>query len=138
MIYHVNAITGDDRHPGSEARPWRTLQRAARAARPGDRVVVHRGNYRGTTRIAVAGTEWKVAEPDETILNGEWDGRDTRYAPAVLSIEAPRTVVAGDRVDVVDHRLRPGCFLASVAVPRAMTSDPSMIVYMLMLLPPRM
>ena len=37
MIYHVNAISGDDRHPGSEARPWRTLQRAARAARAGDR-----------------------------------------------------------------------------------------------------
>ena len=95
MIHHVNAITGDDRHPGSEARPWRTLQRAARAARPGDRVVVHLGNYRGTTRITAAGTEWEAVEPDETILNGEWDGRDTRHAPAVLSIEAPRTVVAG-------------------------------------------
>ena len=86
MIHHVNAITGDDRHPGSEARPWRTLQRAARAARTGDRVVVHRGNYRGTTRIKAAGTEWEASEPDETVINGEWDGRDTRYAPAVLSL----------------------------------------------------
>ena len=50
---------------------------------------------------------------------------------------APRAaVVAGHRVDVVDHRSLPGCFLASVAVPRAMTSDASMIVYMLTLLPP--
>ena len=95
MIYHVNAITGDDRSPGSEARPWRTLQRAARAARPGDCVVVHRGNYSGATRILAGDTEWEAAEPDAAILNGEWDGRDTRYAPAVLSIEAPRTVVAG-------------------------------------------
>ena len=95
MIYHVNAITGDDRNPGSEARPWQTLQWAARAARPGDRMVVHRGNYCGATRIRVTGTEWKAVEPNETLLSGEWDGRDTRYAPAVLSIEAPRTVVMG-------------------------------------------
>ena len=95
MIYHVNAIAGDDRNPGSEARPWQTLQWAARAARPGDRVVVHRGSYCGATRIMVAGTEWEAVEPDETFLSGEWDGRDTRYAPAVLSIEAPRTVVVG-------------------------------------------
>ena len=95
MIYHVNAVTGDDRSPGSEARPWRTLQRAARAMRPGDRVVVYRGHYCGATRITAADTEWEAVESDETILDGEWDGRDTRYAPAVLSIEAPRIVVAG-------------------------------------------
>jgi hypothetical protein len=95
MIYHVSAMTGDDRSPGSKARPWRTLQRAARAARPGDRVVVFRGHYCGATRITSSDTDWEAAEPDETILNGEWDGRDTRYAPAVLSIEAPRTVVMG-------------------------------------------
>ena len=95
MIVHVSALAGDDRHPGSEARPWGTLQRAARAARPGDRVVVHRGTYGGATRITTAGTEWEAAVPDETVINGEWDGRDTRYAPAVLSIEAPRTVITG-------------------------------------------
>jgi parallel beta-helix repeat protein len=95
MIYHVNALAGDDRHAGSEEGPWRTLQQAAKAARPGDRVIVHRGNYSGAVRITTAGTEWEAAEPDETVINGEWDGRDTRYAPAVLSVEAPRTVVAG-------------------------------------------
>lgn len=95
MIVHVSALAGDDRHPGSEARPWRTLQWAARAARPGDRVVVHRGTYCGATRITTANTEWQAAVPDETVLNGEWNGRDTRYAPAVLSIEAPRTVIIG-------------------------------------------
>lgn len=95
MIVHVSALAGDDRSPGSEARPWRTLQRAARAARPGDRVVVHRGNYSGATRIMATDTEWEAAEAEEAVINGEWDGRDTRYAPAVLSIEAPRIVVIG-------------------------------------------
>lgn len=95
MIVHVSALAGDDRSPGSEARPWRTLQRAARAARPGDRVVVHHGNYSGATRITATDTEWEAAEAEEAVINGEWDGRDTRYAPAVLSIEAPRIVIMG-------------------------------------------
>jgi parallel beta-helix repeat protein len=41
------APTGDDAAPGSEAAPFRTLQRAADAVGPGDTVVVRPGRYRG-------------------------------------------------------------------------------------------
>ncbi len=34
---------GNDRNPGTEDRPWRTLQKAADAAKPGDRVLVRKG-----------------------------------------------------------------------------------------------
>jgi hypothetical protein len=43
--YHV-APTGDDTDPGSAAKPFRTIQRAAEAAHPGDTVLVHPGIYR--------------------------------------------------------------------------------------------
>jgi hypothetical protein len=43
---HV-APTGNDSADGSPATPWRTLQRAADAARAGDLIVVRRGNYAG-------------------------------------------------------------------------------------------
>ena len=95
MMYHVSAMIGDDRHPGSEARPWQTLQQAAKGARPGDRVVVHRGHYCGATRITAADTEWEAVEPEETVIDGEWNGRDARYVPAVIGVEAPRVVVDG-------------------------------------------
>jgi hypothetical protein len=43
--WHV-AITGSDTADGSAARPWRTINRAAAAAHPGDTVLVHAGEYR--------------------------------------------------------------------------------------------
>ena len=39
--YHV-ALDGSDGNPGSESRPWRTIQKAARDLQPGDTVSVER------------------------------------------------------------------------------------------------
>ncbi|WP_431836650.1 DUF1565 domain-containing protein [Cellulomonas sp. Y8] len=46
---HV-AVTGSDRADGSPGAPFRTVQRAARAALPGDTVRVHAGTYREWVR----------------------------------------------------------------------------------------
>lgn len=43
--YHV-ALTGDDAGDGSAAKPYRSIQAAARVAMPGDTVTVHAGTYR--------------------------------------------------------------------------------------------
>ena len=43
--FHV-ATTGSDHADGSENRPFRTINRAAALAQPGDTVVVHGGEYR--------------------------------------------------------------------------------------------
>jgi hypothetical protein len=45
LVLHV-AITGADDADGSAEHPFRTINRAAAAARPGDTVVVHAGEYR--------------------------------------------------------------------------------------------
>jgi Right handed beta helix region/Protein of unknown function (DUF1565) len=49
-VHHL-APRGRDSNPGTAARPWRTIGRAARTARPGDTLVLHPGVYgrRGTT-----------------------------------------------------------------------------------------
>ncbi|NHT17422.1 right-handed parallel beta-helix repeat-containing protein [Cellulomonas sp. IC4_254] len=47
--FHV-AVTGADRADGSPGAPFRTIQRAARAALPGDTVRVHAGTYREWVR----------------------------------------------------------------------------------------
>ena len=44
-VLHV-ATTGSDQADGSESAPFRTINRAAQQAQPGDRVVVHEGEYR--------------------------------------------------------------------------------------------
>lgn len=42
--YYV-ALTGNDSDPGSEARPWRTIQKAANTIRAGDTAIVRAGFY---------------------------------------------------------------------------------------------
>lgn len=54
MTWHV-ATTGSDGAAGTEAAPWKTIQRAADRVRPGDHVIVHAGTYAGF-RVGAAGT----------------------------------------------------------------------------------
>ncbi len=44
-IYHV-AKSGNDRNPGTQERPFLTIQKAADMAEAGDCAVVHQGEYR--------------------------------------------------------------------------------------------
>ncbi len=44
--YYVST-SGNDSNPGTESAPWRTIQRAADAVRPGDSVIVTPGSYVG-------------------------------------------------------------------------------------------
>lgn len=54
---HV-ALSGDDQQDGSRENPWRTLQHAVDQALPGDRILVHGGEYAGC-RIERSGTAEK-------------------------------------------------------------------------------
>jgi hypothetical protein len=53
--FHV-AVTGSDRAAGTAAAPFRTINRGARAALPGDTVRVHAGTYREWVRPVRGGT----------------------------------------------------------------------------------
>jgi parallel beta-helix repeat protein len=43
--YYVEQARGDDAGPGTEARPWRTVQKAADTLKPGDTILVKDGTY---------------------------------------------------------------------------------------------
>ena len=45
MQYHVKK-TGSDLNPGTEDKPFLTISKAARVAKPGDVITVHEGVYR--------------------------------------------------------------------------------------------
>jgi Protein of unknown function (DUF1565) len=53
--YHV-ATTGSDRNPGTSSKPFRSVQRAVDAAKPGTSVLVHKGTYAGQVKIRQSGT----------------------------------------------------------------------------------
>ncbi len=55
-IYYV-AINGSDLNPGTEAKPWRTIQKAADTLMPGDTVLIRQGIYEEKVTPTRSGTE---------------------------------------------------------------------------------
>jgi len=67
--------TGSDSNPGSEAQPWKTIQRAAETLQAGETVLIRAGEYREWVRPQHSGAEGKpityAAYPGEIVtLNG--------------------------------------------------------------------
>ncbi|MCX7827183.1 MAG: hypothetical protein N2689_16760, partial [Verrucomicrobiae bacterium] len=82
--WHV-AATGDDRRSGlSAAEAWRTISRAADAARAGDTVLIHGGTYEETVVVRSSGDEGAPitfrAAPGETVwMDGSGRLRATAF-----------------------------------------------------------
>ena len=43
--YYVDGSNGSDANPGSQSQPWRTIQKAAQNATPGNTIIVEAGSY---------------------------------------------------------------------------------------------
>lgn len=54
-MYFVDAVNGNNSNPGTEARPWLTLQKAHGVLQPGQTVLVRAGTYTSTTNYTVLG-----------------------------------------------------------------------------------
>lgn len=73
--YHV-AVTGCDFEDGTKKRPFRTISKAAFLAMPGDRVIVHEGEYREWVKPAYGGTSsvsritYEAAEGESVVIKG--------------------------------------------------------------------
>jgi hypothetical protein len=93
QVYHVaqeHADASDD-GPGTEERPFVTINRAAQALRPGEKVVVHGGVYRECVRPAQGGTgpeamiAYEAAPGEMVIVRGS-----ERWAPEFAHSEGWR------------------------------------------------
>lgn len=74
-VFHV-ATSGSDRADGSAERPFRTINRAAALAQPGDTVVVHAGEYREWVRPRYGGLSdsrritYQAAAGEHVVIKG--------------------------------------------------------------------
>lgn len=75
MTMHVSP-RGNDCHDGTAATPFRTLQRAAESAGPGDTILVHAGIYREWVRPPRGGTDdrnrivYQASEGEHVVITG--------------------------------------------------------------------
>lgn len=73
--YHV-AVIGCDFEEGTKDHPFRTISKAALLAMPGDRVIVHEGEYREWVKPAQGGTSsvsritYEAAEGERVVIKG--------------------------------------------------------------------
>jgi alpha-L-arabinofuranosidase len=76
--YHVNRSDprSSDENPGTEAQPFRTINRAAKAVKPGERIWIHAGVYRELVRPRVGGEApdkmiaYEAAPGEQVIIKG--------------------------------------------------------------------
>jgi len=66
------SIDGADTNPGTHARPFRTIQRAAETMKAGDTCIVRAGTYRETVQLKASGEPGKpirfIAAPGEKVI----------------------------------------------------------------------
>lgn len=83
-----------DGNPGTEARPWKTIGRAAQALEPGDCVVVKQGLYREWVRPARGGASpsrmvtYQAAPGEAVVLSGS-DPLTASWKPSTLDGQTP-------------------------------------------------
>jgi hypothetical protein len=98
--YHVAQKTpnASDRNPGTQARPWLTVSRAAEVLQPGQRVIVHSGTYREWVKPARGGEgpdrmiAYMAAPGEDVVMKGSslwtprWEPTRDHFVP-----DSPRT-----------------------------------------------
>ncbi len=74
VVSQQNAAASDS-NPGTEARPLKTISAAAAKVRAGDKVIIHRGDYRETVLVHASGTEkepiiFEAAPGEKPVIKG--------------------------------------------------------------------
>ncbi|MFH1006248.1 MAG: right-handed parallel beta-helix repeat-containing protein [Candidatus Latescibacterota bacterium] len=91
---------GDD-NPGTEELPWKTIGKAAQVLEPGQRVVIHGGEYREWVKPARGGEgpetmiSYEAAEGEEVVIKGadlwkpRWERARSYLPEGVVTWQAP-------------------------------------------------
>lgn len=73
--YHVDCVNGSDDFQGSGDKPFKTISRASRVLKPGDKAIIHPGEYHeqimgGASGVKEAPITYEGIDRDKVILRG--------------------------------------------------------------------
>lgn len=72
--YYVSVNTGDDANKGTRENPFRTIQKAADVAKPGDKILIKGGLYKEFVNIKASGyVDKRITFEGEKGANGEYE-----------------------------------------------------------------
>jgi len=106
--YYFVSTTGSDKNPGSETKPFRTIQKAASVVLPGDTVWIRGGEYKEIVTITRGGQKGKTVEfrnygDEEVIIDGgdrhvpEWNGLLNVKGASYVNISGINVRNSGER-----------------------------------------
>jgi hypothetical protein len=110
LVDRGNPVANDN-NPGTEARPWKTIQKAAEVAKPGDVIYVMAGRYDERVKVSTGGTPDKpmafVAMPRRSVTVGGFDleASHIRVEGFEITADIPGTAVQlrGSHCEVLDN-----------------------------------
>ncbi|MGD9819367.1 MAG: DUF1565 domain-containing protein, partial [Desulfomonilaceae bacterium] len=75
LEYHVDCINGSDDNPGSVEKPFKSITRASKVLKPGDKALIHPGVYReqvmgGDSGVKDAPIVYEGVDKQKVILQG--------------------------------------------------------------------
>ena len=81
--YHVDCVNGSDDSPGSREKPFKTITRASRVLKPGDKAIIHPGIYHEQVMGGTSGSKdspivYEGVDRDKVILQGSVALKDWR------------------------------------------------------------
>ncbi|MGI8957925.1 MAG: right-handed parallel beta-helix repeat-containing protein [Chthoniobacterales bacterium] len=107
LVVDQKNAAASDHNPGSAEAPLKTITAAASRVRPGDRVVIHGGDYRETVIITASGTKdapivFEAAPSEKPVIKGSdtvtgWTHDDGTVWKAKLQHYPPREGTSSDQ-----------------------------------------
>jgi len=138
LVVSQHNPAASDTNPGSEALPLKSISAAAAKVKAGDKVIIHRGDYREAVIITASGTDAEPivfeAAPGETVvikgsdIISEWEREDGSVWKSHLRVPPPRGPSGKERAfwdtnDVRQVFTRDGAFLDAQRLRRVLSHD---------------
>jgi hypothetical protein len=115
--YYVSDISGDDNNVGSEAAPFKTIQKAANVMQAGETCLIKQGVYRETVTPPTSGLTFKNYQDDYVVVTGldlveNWTNHSGNIFKASVLDSVTQVFVGGKRMNWARHPNQDGNMLS--------------------------
>lgn len=96
-VFYVSVKDGNDKNPGTEELPWKTIGKAASTLKPGQKVLIKEGIYKEVVKPGTSGLEgspiiYEAFPGDKVVIDGAFMESKNNFQDAVFKIESKKYI----------------------------------------------
>jgi parallel beta-helix repeat protein len=123
-VYHVDVSSGDNSFPGTEEKPFQTINQASKMLEPGDKAIIHEGLYHEQIMGGKSGEPdkpiiYEGTDRDKVILRGSVTVKDWKKVGSVWFKVGLKPITRGNLFVMVDEKRK----LKQVPTPQDMPEE---------------